>query len=87
MYRSLVLGGRPGQRLRVPHAAPARDTLLRIIRRQSVRPGKGLQAIGIDDWAYKRGQCYGTIVTSHEYGCKTWKAEDHRTKALELTGL
>jgi transposase len=63
----LALGGRPGQgfarRLMLP---VSKDTLLRVVRRRSALPPKRPTVIGIDDWAYKRGQCYGTIVCDLE---------------------
>ncbi|MFO1349915.1 MAG: ISL3 family transposase [Gammaproteobacteria bacterium] len=58
-----ALGGEAGARLaeRLGMAVSA-DTLLRAIRR-FVPPAAGtLRAIGIDDWAYRRGHRYGTLV-------------------------
>jgi transposase len=63
----LALGGRPGQgfahRLMLP---VSKDTLLRVVRRRSAPPLERPTVIGIDDWAYKRGQRYGTIVCDLE---------------------
>jgi transposase len=44
----------------------SKDTLLRVVRRLSVPPPEKPTVIGIDDWAYKRGQRYGTIVCDLE---------------------
>jgi transposase len=59
----LVLGGRPGQDLADRLAIPvSKDTLLRTIRRRAARPAWSLYAVGIDDWAWRRGCRYGTMV-------------------------
>lgn len=44
------------------------DTLLNLVRRLPLPAPKDLRVIGIDDWAYKKGQSYGTIVVDHESG-------------------
>jgi transposase len=58
-----ALGGEAGARLaqRLGMAVSA-DTLLRVIRRSQPPPVSALSAIGVDDWAYRRGHHYGTIV-------------------------
>lgn len=62
-YLGLALGGRPAEcfarRLMVP---ASRDTMLRTLRRRAQRPAEPLSAIGIDDWAFRRRQRYGTLV-------------------------
>ena len=42
------------------------DTLLRLIRATPVEPAPPPRVIGIDDWAWRRGQRYGTIVVDLE---------------------
>lgn len=42
------------------------DTVLRILRRHNCAAGieTPLRAIGVDDWAFKRGKTYGTIIVN-----------------------
>jgi transposase len=42
------------------------DTLLRLIRSARCDVGKAPRIIGIDEWAWKRGQTYGTILCDLE---------------------
>lgn len=62
-----TLGGRPAEsfarRLMVP---ASRDTMLRTVRRRAQRPTEPLNVIGIDDWAFRRGQRYGTLICDLE---------------------
>jgi transposase len=59
----VALGGNAGARLaarlRLP-TSPA--TLLRLVRTAPVSPTPALQAVGIDEWAWRRGHRYGTIL-------------------------
>jgi transposase len=42
------------------------DTLLRLIRAVPIEPAAPARVIGIDDWAWRRGQRYGTIIVDLE---------------------
>jgi transposase len=73
-HLGLALGGRPAasfaRRLMVP---VSKDTLLRVIRRRGSPPFVPPAVIGIDDWAWRRNQRYGTLICD---------LERHRTIAL-----
>jgi transposase len=59
----LALGGQAGARLatRLRLAASA-ATLLRLVRGAPVPQAPVLQAVGVDEWAWRRGRRFGTIV-------------------------
>jgi len=42
------------------------DTLLRVLRQKPIAPSHDLRVIGVDDWAFKRGRNYGTIIVNLE---------------------
>ena len=64
----IALGGRPGQGMARRLLFPvSKDTLLRSVRAggdggEAVAP----RVIGIDDWAWKKGHRYGTIICDLE---------------------
>ncbi len=67
-HLGIALGGRPAARLARRLMLPvSRDTLLRVMRRRALPPGsKPVQVVGVDDFAWKRGQRSGTIVCDLE---------------------
>jgi transposase len=66
-HLGLALGGRPAasfaRRLMLP---VSNDTLLRVVRRRGCPPFAAPGVIGIDDWAWRRNQRYGTIICDLE---------------------
>ncbi|WP_202949181.1 transposase family protein [Bradyrhizobium japonicum] len=60
-----AVGGEPGARLSCKLAMPASgDTLLRMIRAAEFKSPEAL--VGIDDWAWRKGLRYGTIICDLE---------------------
>ncbi|SDR59222.1 Transposase [Rhizobiales bacterium GAS113] len=62
------VGGRPGERLMKRLGMPASDdTILRQLKRRvAARSAKSLRVAGIDDWSWRKGCSYGTIVVDLE---------------------
>lgn len=66
-HLGLALGGRPGQELARRLLMPvSKDTLLRVVRARAPETEALPRVIGIDDWAWKRGHRYGTLVCDLE---------------------
>jgi transposase len=64
-----ALGGRPGERLSGRLGLPVSDdTLLRRIKQGAKsRLSHGpISVVGVDDWAWRKGQAYGTILVNLE---------------------
>lgn len=66
-HLGIALGGRPAAALARRLMLPvSKDTLLRVVRRRATCDTAPLRVIGIDDWAWKRGQRYGSIICDLE---------------------
>lgn len=66
-HLGVALGGRPAasfaRRLMLP---VSNDTLPRVVRRRGCPPFAAPRVIGIDDWAWRRNQRYGTLICDLE---------------------
>jgi transposase len=63
----LALGGEAGARLARRAGMPVSpDTLLRRVKHAPPGPAAAGRVIGIDDWAWRKGQRYGTILVDLE---------------------
>jgi len=63
------VGGRPGERLMKRIGMPTSDdTILRSLKQRAKerRTETGVRVVGIDDWAWRKGSTYGTIVVDLE---------------------
>lgn len=63
----MALGGRPAQAMARRLLLPvSMDTLLRTVRRRAQAPSAPPRVIGVDEWAWRKGHRYGTLICDLE---------------------
>ena len=81
----LEAGGEPGARLAVKLGlVTSGDTILRRLRTIDLQPPESPQAIGVDDFAFRKGRAYGTIVVDHDGGRPIELFKDRNAEPLQL---
>lgn len=78
----LALGGEAGSRLTaVLGMGCSPDTLLRLLRRLPDRPIEPPRVVSLDDWSWRRGSRYGTIIRDLERHCRLGLLPDRDSTA------
>ena len=84
-HLGLALGGEAGTRLAERLAMPiSADTLLRLVRRagRGAKPPPVPRVLAVDDWAWRRGHRYGTILVHLERNAVVELLPDRQAESL-----
>lgn len=80
----LTVGAEPGARLTAPLGIPCSpDTLLRSMHRAPLSPPQPPRVVGIDDWSWRRGHTYGSIICDLERHCPIDLLADRSADSVE----
>jgi len=78
-----AMGGEAGERLLAGlHILTSPDTLLRLMRRAPLTGHSTPRILGVDDFAFRRGHRYGTIVVDLERHCVVDLLPDRKPESL-----
>jgi transposase len=78
-----ALGGEAGARLAARLAMPTSpDTLLRRVRNTPLPQRPFVRVLGVDDWAFRKGHRYGTILCDLEQRCPVDLLPERSVEAL-----
>ncbi|MDQ1741077.1 MAG: hypothetical protein QOE53_2729 [Pseudonocardiales bacterium] len=80
---AFALGGAAGARLATRLGSPiSRATLLRLVRRADLPVQPAPQVLGVDDWAFRKGHHYGTILVDLERRSVIDLLEDRKAETV-----
>jgi transposase len=79
----LAAGGSAGASLCQALGCPAEvDLLLTLVRARALPQSSTPRVLGVDDWAKRKGQSYGTILVDHERQCVIDLLDDRAPETL-----
>jgi transposase len=80
---ALALGGRPGARMaRLLAVEVSRTTLLRLVRALPVPEAGTVSVVGVDDFAFRKGHNYGSIIIDMNTGQPVDLLPDRRSETF-----
>jgi transposase len=80
----IAVGAEPAARLTMPLGITcSSDTLLRCVHRVRLEPPQPPRVVGIDDWSWRKGHTYGTIICDLERHCPIDLLADRSADSVE----